>query len=93
MTLLDIVVARRGATMRRARDAQYDVNVAALTLSKNQAAHVQKSFDEMDTPRDRRVMLAEWGTNEPVDRYRTIGASGISRRPATIVTPTSSPAH
>src|SRR6202789_3500769 len=47
MTLLDIGCGW-GATMRRAIE-KYDVNVVGLTLSKNQAAHVQKSFDEMDS--------------------------------------------
>ena len=46
MTLLDVGCGW-GATMRRAIE-KYDVNVVGLTLSKNQAAHVQKSFDEMD---------------------------------------------
>ena len=41
---------RLGRDMRRAIE-KYDVNVIGLTLSKNQAAHVQKSFDEMDSPR------------------------------------------
>ena len=36
--------------MRRAIE-KYDVNVIGLTLSKNQAEHVQKSFDDLDTPR------------------------------------------
>src|SRR5438105_9213870 len=49
MTLLDVGCGW-GATMRRAIE-KYDVNVIGLTLSKNQAAHVQKSFDEMDSPR------------------------------------------
>jgi hypothetical protein len=43
MTLLDIGCGW-GATMRRAIE-RYDVNVVGLTLSKNQAAHVQKAFD------------------------------------------------
>ena len=51
MTLLDIGCGW-GATMRRAIE-KYDVNVIGLTLSKNQAAHVQTMFDEMDTPRSR----------------------------------------
>ena len=55
MTLLDIGCGW-GATMRRAIE-KYDVNVVGLTLSENQASHVQKSFDEMDTPRSRRVLL------------------------------------
>jgi cyclopropane fatty-acyl-phospholipid synthase-like methyltransferase len=44
-------------------------------LSKNQAAHVQKSFDEMDTPRSKRVLLKGWKDfTEPVDRIVSIGA-------------------
>ena len=60
--------------MRRAIE-KYDVNVIGLTLSKNQAAHVQKSFDEMDTPRSKRVLLAGWEEfDEPVDRIVSVGA-------------------
>lgn len=55
MTLLDIGCGW-GATMRRAIE-KYDVNVVGLTLSENQAEHVQKTFDAMDTPRTRRVLL------------------------------------
>src|ERR1700730_6367574 len=55
MTLLDVGCGW-GATMRRAIK-KYDVDVVGLTLSKNQAAHVQKSFDEMDSPRRRRGVL------------------------------------
>ncbi|WP_264993334.1 class I SAM-dependent methyltransferase, partial [Mycobacterium montefiorense] len=63
-----------GATMRRAVE-KHDVNVVGLTLSKNQAAHVQKSFDEMETPRTRRVLLEGWEQfDEPVDRIVSIGA-------------------
>ncbi|WP_343599888.1 cyclopropane mycolic acid synthase MmaA2 [Mycobacterium sp.] len=73
MTLLDVGCGW-GATMRRAVE-RYDVNVVGLTLSKNQAAHVQKTFDEMDTPRDRRVLLEGWEQwAEPVDRIVSIGA-------------------
>ena len=73
MTLLDIGCGW-GATMRRAIE-KYDVNVIGLTLSKNQAAHVQRSFDEMDSPRTKRVMLNGWEQfNEPVDRIVSIGA-------------------
>src|SRR6201989_2811305 len=54
MTLLDVGCGW-GATMRRAIE-KYDVNVIGLTLSKNQAAHVQRMFDEMDSPRSRRVL-------------------------------------
>jgi len=73
MTLLDVGCGW-GATMRRAIE-KYDVNVVGLTLSKNQAAHVQKSFDEMDTERTRRVLLEGWEQfDEPVDRIVSIGA-------------------
>src|SRR5271165_2370583 len=73
MTLLDIGCGW-GATMRRAVE-KYDVNVVGLTLSKNQAAHVQKSFDVMDTARSRRVLLQGWEQfDEPVDRIVSIGA-------------------
>src|ERR1700723_1988961 len=73
MTLLDVGCGW-GATMRRAIE-KYDVNVVGLTLSKNQAAHVQKSFDEMDSPRRRRVLLNGWEQfDEKVDRIVSIGA-------------------
>ncbi|EUA06496.1 cyclopropane mycolic acid synthase MmaA2 [Mycobacterium kansasii 732] len=73
MTLLDVGCGW-GATMRRAIE-KYDVNVIGLTLSKNQAAHVQKSFDELDTPRTRTVLLKGWEQfDEPVDRIVSIGA-------------------
>jgi cyclopropane-fatty-acyl-phospholipid synthase len=73
MTLLDVGCGW-GATMRRAIE-KYDVNVVGLTLSKNQAAHVQRSFDEMDSPRRRRVLLNGWEQfDEPVDRIVSIGA-------------------
>jgi cyclopropane-fatty-acyl-phospholipid synthase len=73
MTLLDIGCGW-GATMRRAIE-KYDVNVVGLTLSENQAAHVQKSFDELDTARSTRVLLEGWEKfDEPVDRIVSIGA-------------------
>jgi cyclopropane-fatty-acyl-phospholipid synthase len=73
MTLLDVGCGW-GATMRRAIE-KYDVNVVGLTLSKNQAAHVQKSFDQLDTPRSKRVLLVGWEEfSEPVDRIVSIGA-------------------
>ena len=60
--------------MRRAIE-KYDVNVIGLTLSRNQAAHVQKAFDVMDTARSRRVLLHGWEQfDEPVDRIVSIGA-------------------
>ena len=55
MTLLDIGCGW-GATMRRAIE-KYDVNVIGLTLSRNQAVHVQKSFDRLDSLRDKQVFL------------------------------------
>ncbi|KZS57125.1 cyclopropane mycolic acid synthase PcaA [Mycobacterium ostraviense] len=73
MTLLDIGCGW-GATMRRAIE-KYDVNVVGLTLSENQAAHVQQMFDKLDTPRTRRVLLEGWEKfHEPVDRIVSIGA-------------------
>src|SRR5574337_1155678 len=73
MTLLDIGCGW-GATMRRAIE-KYDVNVVGLTLSRNQADYVQKMFDELDSPRTRRVLLAGWEQfHEPVDRIVSIGA-------------------
>ncbi len=73
MTLLDVGCGW-GATMRRAIE-RYDVNVVGLTLSKNQAAYVQRSFDQLDTTRDRRVLLKGWEEfDEPVDRIVSIGA-------------------
>jgi cyclopropane-fatty-acyl-phospholipid synthase len=73
MTLLDIGCGW-GATMRRAIE-KYDVNVVGLTLSENQAGHVQKMFDGMDTSRSRTVLLEGWEKfHEPVDRIVSIGA-------------------
>jgi cyclopropane-fatty-acyl-phospholipid synthase len=73
MTLLDIGCGW-GATMRRAVE-KYDVNVVGLTLSENQAEHVQKTFDQMNTPRSMRVLLEGWEKfDEPVDRIVSIGA-------------------
>src|ERR1700744_5695762 len=73
MTLLDIGCGW-GATLRRAVE-KYDVNVIGLTLSKNQAGHVQKSFDQLDSPRSARVLLTGWEQfDEPVDRIVSIGA-------------------
>jgi cyclopropane-fatty-acyl-phospholipid synthase len=73
MTLLDIGCGW-GATMRRAIE-KYDVNVVGLTLSENQAEHVQQTFDQMDTPRSTRVLLEGWEKfDEPVDRIVSIGA-------------------
>ncbi|MCG5433247.1 class I SAM-dependent methyltransferase [Mycobacterium sp. MYCO198283] len=73
MTLLDVGCGW-GATLRRAIE-KYDVNVIGLTLSKNQQAHVAKTFEEMDSPRSKRVLLQGWEQfDEPVDRIVSIGA-------------------
>jgi cyclopropane-fatty-acyl-phospholipid synthase len=73
MTLLDIGCGW-GSAMRRAIE-KYDVNVIGLTLSKNQRAHVARMFDEMDSPRSRRVLLQGWEQfDEPVDRIVSIEA-------------------
>lgn len=73
MTLLDVGCGW-GATMRRAVE-KYDVNVVGLTLSKNQTAHAQMLFDEMDSPRSKRVLLNGWEQfDEPIDRIVSIGA-------------------
>jgi cyclopropane-fatty-acyl-phospholipid synthase len=54
---------------------KYDVNVVGLTLSKNQATHVQKLLDNMDSPRTKRVLLQGWEQfDEPIDRIVSIGA-------------------
>jgi cyclopropane-fatty-acyl-phospholipid synthase len=72
MTLLDVGCGW-GSTMRRAVE-KYDVNVVGLTLCRNQAAHVQRCFDGMDTPRSKWVVLEAWeGFSEPVDRIVSIG--------------------
>src|ERR1700693_3228270 len=73
MTLLDIGCGW-GTTMRRAVE-KYDVNVIGLTLSKNQAGYVQKTLDEMDSPRTKEIRLAGWEEfDQPVDRIVSIGA-------------------
>jgi len=73
MTLLDVGCGW-GATLRRAIK-RYDVNVIGLTLSKNQAAHAQKSLDELDSARSKQVLLEGWEQfDEPVDRIVSIGA-------------------
>jgi cyclopropane-fatty-acyl-phospholipid synthase len=60
--------------MRRAIE-KHHVNVIGLTLSRNQAAYVQKAFDVMDTACSKRVLLQGWEQfDEPVDRIVSIGA-------------------
>lgn len=73
MTLLDVGCGW-GATMLRAVE-KYDVNVVGLTLSRNQAATVERRFAEVDSSRSRRVILGGWEQfDEPVDRIVSIGA-------------------
>ncbi|MET0897426.1 MAG: cyclopropane mycolic acid synthase family methyltransferase [Mycobacterium sp.] len=73
MTLLDVGCGW-GATMLRALE-KYDVNVIGLTLSRNQAATVERRFAESDSPRSKRVLLKGWEQfDEPVDRIVSIGA-------------------
>jgi cyclopropane-fatty-acyl-phospholipid synthase len=73
MTLLDVGCGW-GATLLRALE-RYDVNVIGLTLSKNQALHVQQLFDASDSTRSRRVLLEGWEQfDEKVDRIVSIGA-------------------
>src|SRR3984885_987109 len=74
MTLLDVGCGW-GSTMRRAVE-KYDVNVIGLTLSKKQAHYVQKTLDEMDSPRTKEIRLAGWGgEDQPVDRL--LGPGGL----------------
>ncbi len=73
MTLLDVGCGW-GATLQRAAE-QFDVNVVGLTLSKNQAAHVERLFDSSPGARSKRVLLQGWEQfDEPVDRIVSIGA-------------------
>ncbi len=73
MTLLDVGCGW-GATLRRAIE-KYDVNAIGLTLSQNQAAHVQRSFEQMAGARSAEVRLQGWEQfHEPVDRIVSIGA-------------------
>ncbi len=73
MTLLDVGCGW-GATMMRAAE-KYDVNVIGLTLSRNQAAHVEQLIEASESPRSKRVLLQGWEQwDEPVDRIVSIGA-------------------
>jgi cyclopropane-fatty-acyl-phospholipid synthase len=73
MTLLDVGCGW-GATMMRAVET-YDVNVVGLTLSRNQARHVEQLIDTSESPRTKRVLLQGWEQfEEPVDRIVSIGA-------------------
>ncbi|OBB22322.1 hypothetical protein A5792_06940 [Mycolicibacterium peregrinum] len=68
MTLLDVGCGW-GATMRRAIE-RYDVDVVGLTLSKNQAAHVSRMFDGMETARGaNRQQAVATQSDEVYERY------------------------
>lgn len=72
MLLLDIGCGW-GSAMLRALE-KYDVNVVGLTLSKNQAAHVERLLAASGSPRSKRVLLEGWEQfHEPVDRIVAIG--------------------
>jgi cyclopropane-fatty-acyl-phospholipid synthase len=73
MTLLDVGCGW-GATMMRAVE-RYDVNVVGLTLSRNQADHVERLIARSGSPRSARILLQGWEEfDEPVDRIVSIGA-------------------
>ncbi|OBH25804.1 SAM-dependent methyltransferase [Mycobacterium sp. E342] len=73
MTLLDVGCGW-GATMMRAME-KYDVNVVGLTLSRNQADHVERLIAKSQSPRSARILLEGWEKfDEPVDRIVSIGA-------------------
>lgn len=73
MTLLDVGCGW-GATMMRAVE-KYDVNVVGLTLSRNQAEHVERLIAQSKSPRSARILLQGWEEfGEPVDRIVSIGA-------------------
>ncbi|OBI10576.1 cyclopropane mycolic acid synthase CmaA1 [Mycobacterium scrofulaceum] len=73
MTLLDIGCGW-GATMMRAVE-KYDVDVVGLTLSRNQAKHVEELIARSESPSSMRILLQGWEQfDEPVDRIVSIGA-------------------
>jgi cyclopropane-fatty-acyl-phospholipid synthase len=73
MKLLDVGCGW-GATLLRAVD-RFDVDVTGLTLSRNQAAHVEKQLANSDSPRDKRVLLNGWEEFDGrADRIVSIGA-------------------
>jgi cyclopropane-fatty-acyl-phospholipid synthase len=79
-----------GATMKRAVET-YDVNVVGLTLSRNQAAHVEQLLAGRGDARSARVGLRGWEEfDEPVDR---IVSSALSSTSAMTAATTSSLWH
>jgi cyclopropane-fatty-acyl-phospholipid synthase len=79
-------------SLEQAQLAKIDLSLGKLGLEPGMTlldigcAHVQRVFDEMDSPRDRRVLLEGWEQfDEPVDRIVSIGAFehfGLDRYPA-----------
>ena len=73
MTLLDIGCGW-GSAMKRAIE-KHDVNVIGLTLSRNQCSYSERLLEQVDTDRERRVLLWGWEEfDEPVDRIVSIEA-------------------
>ena len=72
MTLLDIGCGWGAASLRALQ--RYDVNVIALTLSRNQQAYVVGLLAQSGSTRSARVLLEGWERfHEPVDRIVAIG--------------------
>lgn len=72
MTLLDIGCGWGAASLRALQ--RYDVNVIALTLSRNQQTYVEGLLAQSGSPRSARVLLEGWERfHEPVDRIVAIG--------------------
>ena len=72
MTLLDIGCGWGAASLRALQ--RYDVNVIALTLSRNQQSYVEGLLAQSGSTRSARVLLEGWERfHEPVDRIVAIG--------------------
>ena len=72
MTLLDIDCGWGGMVLHALQ--RYDVNVIALTLSRNQQSYVEGLLAQSGSTRSARVLLEGWERfHEPVDRIVAIG--------------------
>ena len=72
MTLLDIGCGWGAASLLALQ--RYDVNVIALTLSRNQQSYVEGLLAQSGSTRSARVLLEGWERfHEPVDRIVAIG--------------------
>lgn len=72
MTLLDVGCGWGAASLRA--QARFDVDVIALTLSRNQQAYVERLLAASGSPRSSRVLLEGWERfHQPVDRIVAIG--------------------